>query len=68
MPVDSSVIPAGKFDDAVIAAIKAAGYKGATTVIDGIASADKPFELKRVRINGDDGVNGFASKLRQAEG
>ncbi|MGK2877087.1 MAG: polysaccharide deacetylase family protein [Solirubrobacterales bacterium] len=59
--------PAGKFDAAVVAAVEEAGYKGATTVLEGMATPDKPFELKRIRVNGDDGVNGFASKMRSAE-
>lgn len=58
--------PAGKYNDAVIAAVEAAGYESATTVIDGVATPDKPFELKRVRIDGGDGVEGFAAKMRQA--
>lgn len=59
--------PAGKFNDTVIAAVKDAGYESATTVIEGVATPDKPFELKRVRIDGGDGVDGFAAKMRQAQ-
>ena len=49
------------------AAVKDAGYKGATTVDEGLATPDEPFKLKRIRINGDDGVEGFASKMQSAE-
>lgn len=67
VPIDFFCYPAGKFDDTVVAAVKDAGYKGATTVEEGVATPDKPFELKRIRINGDDGVGGFASKMQSAE-
>ncbi len=66
VPVDFFCYPAGKYNDATIAAVKEAGYKGATTVIEGVATPDQPFELKRVRIDGGDGVDGFATKMRQA--
>jgi hypothetical protein len=36
---------------------------GATTTNYGLASPAKPYELSRVRINGSDGVAGFAHKL-----
>jgi peptidoglycan/xylan/chitin deacetylase (PgdA/CDA1 family) len=67
VPIDFFCYPAGKFNATVVAAVKDAGYIGATTVEDGIATPDKPFELKRIRINGDDGVDGFASKMQSAE-
>ncbi|MGH2958745.1 MAG: polysaccharide deacetylase family protein [Solirubrobacterales bacterium] len=67
VPIDFFCYPAGKFDEGVVAAVEDAGYKGAVTVEEGIATPDKPYELNRVRINGDDGVDGFASKMRSAE-
>lgn len=67
VPVDFFCYPAGRFDAASIAAVKRAGYKGAVTVIEGTATPNRPFELKRVRIDGDDGVAGFAAKMRQSE-
>jgi peptidoglycan/xylan/chitin deacetylase (PgdA/CDA1 family) len=67
VPIDFFCYPAGKFNDSVVAAVKDAGYTGATTVEEGVATPDDPFELKRIRINGDDGVEGFASKMRSAE-
>lgn len=62
--VDFFCYPAGKYDQSVVAAVKAAGYTGAVTVIEGFATPAKPFELKRVRVNKDDGVDGFAAKMR----
>ena len=44
--------PAGRFDATVIAAVKAAGYVGATTEIPGYADRDKPYELDRFEILG----------------
>ncbi|MFT4049148.1 MAG: polysaccharide deacetylase family protein [Solirubrobacterales bacterium] len=67
VPIDFFCYPAGKYNDTVIAAVKDAGYKGATTTLEGVATPDKPFELKRIRIDGGDGVDGFASKMRSAE-
>jgi peptidoglycan/xylan/chitin deacetylase (PgdA/CDA1 family) len=65
--VEHFCYPAGKYNDTVIEAVEGAGYKSATTVLDGLATPDNPFELKRVRIDGGDGVDGFAAKMRQAQ-
>jgi peptidoglycan/xylan/chitin deacetylase (PgdA/CDA1 family)/Na+-transporting methylmalonyl-CoA/oxaloacetate decarboxylase gamma subunit len=67
VPIDFFCYPAGQFNESVVAAVKDAGYTGATTVEEGVATPDKPFELKRIRINGDDGVDGFVSKMTSAE-
>jgi peptidoglycan/xylan/chitin deacetylase (PgdA/CDA1 family) len=43
--------PAGRFDPAVVSAVRAAGYRGATTELSGVArGADNPYELPRVRV------------------
>jgi peptidoglycan/xylan/chitin deacetylase (PgdA/CDA1 family) len=55
--------PAGRFDKAVIDAVKAAGYTGATTEIPGYASRDAPDELARFEILGSTGVAGLAEDL-----
>ncbi len=60
--------PAGRYDDSVVAAVERAGYRGATTTVDGLGRRDQPYELKRIRIDRSDGVDGFAAKLRQATG
>jgi peptidoglycan/xylan/chitin deacetylase (PgdA/CDA1 family) len=67
VPIDFFSYPAGKFDDGVIAAVEDAGYKGAVAMQEGIAAPDKPYELSRIRIDGDDGLDGFVTKLRSAE-
>lgn len=64
--VDYFCYPAGRYDAGVVAAVKRAGYTGAVTTIDGLATPGKPLELKRLRIGKDDGVSGFAAKMRAA--
>jgi peptidoglycan/xylan/chitin deacetylase (PgdA/CDA1 family) len=63
VPVANFCYPAGRFDDTVIAAVKAAGYTGATTEIPGYASRESPFELARFEILGSTGVSGLAEDL-----
>jgi peptidoglycan/xylan/chitin deacetylase (PgdA/CDA1 family) len=64
VPVNFICYPAGRYDDRVVAAARAAGYLGATTVELGLASPkDPPFALKRIRVNRSDGVEGLAENL-----
>lgn len=63
VPVNFFCYPAGRYDDAVIAAVKAAGYLGATTTNYGLAHASEPYTLARVRVDGSDGVRGLRAKL-----
>ena len=55
--------PAGQYDDTVVAAVEAAGYRGATTVDPGLAQRGEPFELKRIRIDNGDGASELEAKL-----
>jgi peptidoglycan/xylan/chitin deacetylase (PgdA/CDA1 family) len=64
VPVDNFCYPAGQFNAAVIAAVEAAGYVGATTEIPGDASRDHPYELDRYEILGSQGVAGMVADLR----
>ena len=66
VPVDNFCYPSGRYDAAVIAAVRAAGYRGATTTDPGLASKDEPYTLKRIRVSGGDGVPGLASALAAA--
>ena len=50
--------PVGRYDARVVAAVRAAGYSGATTTRIGLARPSEPFELARVRVDGGDGVVG----------
>jgi hypothetical protein len=46
-----------------VAAVKAAGYRAATTTQPGLASSKSPLTLGRIRIDGQDGVGGLLTKL-----
>jgi peptidoglycan/xylan/chitin deacetylase (PgdA/CDA1 family) len=63
VPVDFFCYPAGRYDARVIAAVRRAGYLGATTTIDGLATPGRPYELRRVRVGRGDGVSGLAAVL-----
>jgi peptidoglycan/xylan/chitin deacetylase (PgdA/CDA1 family) len=64
VPVDFFCYPSGRYDTRVIAAVRRAGYLGATTTNYGLARPADLYTLNRVRINGSDGVAGFARKLQ----
>jgi peptidoglycan/xylan/chitin deacetylase (PgdA/CDA1 family) len=68
VPVNHFCYPAGKYDAGVVAAVRRAGYRGATTVASGLAVRGSRFELRRIRVNRSDGVSGLRSKLRNARG
>jgi peptidoglycan/xylan/chitin deacetylase (PgdA/CDA1 family) len=68
VPVNFFCYPDGRFDDRVIQAVKSAGFLGATTTQLGIAKPDEnPYELRRVRVNGSDGVDGMSRELAAVE-
>jgi peptidoglycan/xylan/chitin deacetylase (PgdA/CDA1 family) len=64
VPVDFFCYPAGRYDSRVIRAVRRAGYSGATTTVEGLARPEEPYELRRVRVSGSDGVNGLAERLQ----
>jgi peptidoglycan/xylan/chitin deacetylase (PgdA/CDA1 family) len=64
VPVDFFCYPAGRHDERVIRAVREAGYLGATTTVEGLARPDEPYQLRRVRVSGSDGVSGLAEKLQ----
>lgn len=64
VPVKNFCYPAGRFDETVIAAVKAAGYEGATTEIPGLATKENPYELARIEVLGSWGVEDLAAALR----
>ena len=63
VPVDFFCYPSGRYDARVIAAVRAAGFLGATTTNYGLARPSDLYTLDRVRIDGSDGMHGFAAKL-----
>ncbi len=66
VPVRFFCYPAGRFDARVVAAVRRAGFRGATTTIEGLARGDEPFMLRRIRVSGGDGVAGLAARLGQS--
>jgi peptidoglycan/xylan/chitin deacetylase (PgdA/CDA1 family) len=63
-PVDFFCYPAGRYDAAVVAAVRRAGYLGAETELPGPASpANGLFTLHRIELLRTDGVAGMAAKL-----
>jgi peptidoglycan/xylan/chitin deacetylase (PgdA/CDA1 family) len=65
VPVEFFCYPAGRYDAQVIAAVKAAGFRGATTVNPGLARPSEPYTLDRIRIEPGDGVRGLARLLQR---
>ena len=65
-PVNFFCYPSGRYDDQAIQAVRDAGYLGATTTNEGLASKSEMYTLKRVRVDGSDGVSGLLRKLQQA--
>jgi peptidoglycan/xylan/chitin deacetylase (PgdA/CDA1 family) len=68
VPVDFFCYPSGRFNAAAIAAVKRAGYLGATTTQPGLARRAAPYTLNRIRIAGTDGPTAPAEKIRAAGG
>ncbi|MDX6663673.1 MAG: hypothetical protein QOG09_1775 [Solirubrobacterales bacterium] len=64
--VENFCYPAGRYDASVVAAVKRAGYRGATTTDPGLASSRELLTLKRIRINRGIGIAGFVTALRSA--
>jgi peptidoglycan/xylan/chitin deacetylase (PgdA/CDA1 family) len=65
VPADFIAYPAGRYDKRVEAAARAAGYKAATTVDEGVARGrDDAFALKRVRVNASDTAATLLRRLR----
>lgn len=65
VPVDFFCYPFGHYDDRVIAAVKAAGFHGATTENAGLARPSEPFTLDRIDIQPGNGVHGLIESLRR---
>jgi peptidoglycan/xylan/chitin deacetylase (PgdA/CDA1 family) len=64
-PVHFFCYPVGHYDAAVVAAVRAAGFLGATTENPGLATPTQPFTLNRIRVDSTDGVAGLAAKLQR---
>ena len=58
--------PAGRYDDRVIAAVRKAGYRSATSTEPGLARPEDRWSLDRIRIELGDGAAELESKLASA--
>jgi peptidoglycan/xylan/chitin deacetylase (PgdA/CDA1 family) len=63
VPADYFCYPAGRFDARVVAAVRAAGYRAATTTQPGVAAPGMRFTLDRIRVDGSDGTRGLLLNL-----
>jgi peptidoglycan/xylan/chitin deacetylase (PgdA/CDA1 family) len=63
IPVNSFCYPSNRYNAAVIAAVRAAGYTNATTENSGYATRSDPYQLNRFEIEG--GVSQLQSDLAQ---
>jgi peptidoglycan/xylan/chitin deacetylase (PgdA/CDA1 family) len=68
VPVNFFCYPDGRYDDRVIAEVRRAGFLGATTTTYGLARPPNYLTLDRIRIDGSDGLIGFARKLSALAG
>jgi peptidoglycan/xylan/chitin deacetylase (PgdA/CDA1 family) len=59
--------PAGHYDEAAIAELRRAGYRGATTELPGLADRANPYTLARLEITGSEGLSGFIDKVSTAQ-
>jgi peptidoglycan/xylan/chitin deacetylase (PgdA/CDA1 family) len=66
VPVDFFCYPYGRFNAKSIAAVKAAGYLGATTTRGGLARPGEIWQMRRVRVSGGLSQKSFARLLKTA--
>lgn len=65
--VDAFCYPAGRFDPAVEAAVRAAGYRAATSELPGAATAAQDrFALSRIRVDASDTPQTVLARVRAA--
>lgn len=65
--VDVFCYPGGRYDEAVVAAVRDAGFRAATTTEPGLARRDQDrFALSRIRVDRGDGAAGLMRKLELA--
>ncbi len=68
VPVNWFCYPSGHYDATVIAAVKAAGFVGSTTVIPGWASGgEDPYRLPRLRVLGGTTPSALLSQIASSE-
>jgi peptidoglycan/xylan/chitin deacetylase (PgdA/CDA1 family) len=69
VPVAFFCYPAGRYDAAAVAAVRAAGYHGATTTEPGVAQpGGDPYTMPRVRVQPQDTPEGLLRQIRSMGG
>ena len=69
VPVNWFCYPSGHYNATVIAAVKAAGFIGSTTVIPGWASpSEDPYRLPRLRVLGGTSPSALLAQIASAQG
>ena len=68
VPVAFFCYPGGRFDARVVAAVRRAGYLGATTTAYGLARPTELFTLARIRVGGSEDLATFAGELERLVG
>src|SRR5262249_50101338 len=64
VPVDFFCYPAGRYDDAVLAQLRPAGYRGGEAEGGGAATpTSDPYALPRIEVLRSDGVAGVGARL-----
>jgi peptidoglycan/xylan/chitin deacetylase (PgdA/CDA1 family) len=66
VPVRFFCYPSGAYDPAVIAAVRRAGYLGATTELPGLARRSAAFTLARVRVDGGEPPAALIQTIRES--
>jgi peptidoglycan/xylan/chitin deacetylase (PgdA/CDA1 family) len=67
VPVDFFCYPSGRYDAHVVAAVRRAGYLGATTGHYDLARPQDLYTLGRIRIDGSDHLAGFEKRLQSLQ-
>jgi hypothetical protein len=66
VPVDFFCHPSRDFDAAVLAAVRRAGYVGATTELPGLAQPSQPETPRRVRVDGGEATAAVLAMIAAA--
>jgi peptidoglycan/xylan/chitin deacetylase (PgdA/CDA1 family) len=66
VPANFFCYPSGRYNRAVVAAVRRAGYRGAEADGYGLARPQQRYALRRIKVVASDGLAGFVRKLRDA--
>jgi peptidoglycan/xylan/chitin deacetylase (PgdA/CDA1 family) len=66
VPANFFCYPAGRYNSAVVAEVRRAGYHGAQTESYGLARPRRRYTLDRIEVFASDGLAGFVRTLRNA--